>query len=77
MSIALRPFHFYLEPFERKVSGTQYYVSMRKAIGFVIVLWALSHFLSQTFVALNAAAAQSFKTLETAAKVAEQNLIKK
>jgi hypothetical protein len=48
---------------------------MRKAIGFVIVLWALSHFLNQTFTALNSAAAQSFKTIETAARVAEIQLI--
>jgi hypothetical protein len=44
---------------------------MRSAIGFVIVLWGLSHFLSQTFSAFNAAAAQSFNTLETAALKAE------
>jgi hypothetical protein len=48
---------------------------MRKAIGFLIVLWGLSYFLSQTFVALNSAAAQSFKTIETAAAVAEARLI--
>ena len=49
--------------------------NMRKAIGFVIVLWALSHFLNQTFTALNLAVAQSFKTIETAAKVSEKRLI--
>lgn len=48
---------------------------MRKAVGFVIILWALSHFLNQTFTALNSAAAQSFKTIETAARVAEIQLI--
>ncbi len=51
--------------------------TMRNAISFVIVLWALSHFLNQAFTALNAAVAQSFKTIETAAVVAEQNLIMK
>ena len=50
---------------------------MRKAIGFVIILWALSHFLGQSFSALNSAAAQGFNTLETAAEVAEQRLIQK
>ena len=50
---------------------------MRKAIGFVIVLWALSQFLNQAFVALNSAAAQSFKTIETAAIVAEKRMIEK
>jgi hypothetical protein len=48
---------------------------MRKAIGFVIVLWAVSHFLSNSFSALNSAAAQSFRTIETAARVAEIKLI--
>ncbi len=48
---------------------------MRKAIGFVIVLWALSQFLSNSFQALDAAASQSFKTVETAARVAEIHLI--
>jgi len=49
---------------------------MRKAIGFVIILWALSHFLQSSFLALNSAVEQSFKTVETAAKVAEKHLIK-
>jgi hypothetical protein len=48
---------------------------MRKAIGFVIILWALSQFLSNSFHALDAAASQSLKTVETAAKVAEKHLI--
>lgn len=48
---------------------------MRKAIGFVIILWALSQFLSGSFQALDAAATQSLKTVETAAKVAELHLI--
>ena len=47
---------------------------MRKAIGFLIVLWGLSNFLSQTFVQLDEAGAQSFKTLETAALAAEIRL---
>ena len=50
---------------------------MRKAIGIVIVLYALSHFLSESFNALDQAAAQSFKTIETAAIVAEERLIQK
>ncbi len=50
---------------------------MRKAIGFVIVLYALSHFMSESFSALNRAASQSFKTIETAALVAEERLIQK
>ena len=49
---------------------------MRKAIGFLIILWGLSNFLNQTFVSLDKAAAQSFKTIETAARVSEIKLIK-
>jgi hypothetical protein len=48
---------------------------MFRAIGFVIILWALSQYFNQSFLALNGAAAQSFKTIETAAKVAEIKLI--
>jgi hypothetical protein len=47
---------------------------MRKAIGIVIVLYALSHFLSESFSALDHAAAQSFKTIESAAQVAEEHI---
>ena len=48
---------------------------MRKAIGFLIILWGLSNFLQSTFTALDSAASQSFKTIETAARVAEVRLI--
>jgi hypothetical protein len=44
---------------------------MRQAIGFVIILWALSQFMQSTFTAADAALTQSFKTVETAAAVAE------
>jgi hypothetical protein len=63
--------------FSREKFLGRYTPSMRKAIGFVIILWALSHFLNQTFVALNSAAAQSFKTIETAAVVAQERLIER
>ncbi len=49
---------------------------MRKAIGFLIVLTALSHFFDQAFTALDDAASQGFQTLQTAAVVAEERLIK-
>lgn len=55
--------------------GSQFSNNMRKAIGFVIILWALSQFLSNSFHALDAAASQSLKTVETAARVAEIRLI--
>ena len=48
---------------------------MRKAIGFVIVLWAVSQFLPQAFIAFSGTLTQSFKTVETAARVAEIQLI--
>lgn len=48
---------------------------MRKAIGFVIVLWAVSQFLPQSFAAFSSTLTQSFKTVETAARVAEIQLI--
>ncbi len=48
---------------------------MRKAIGFVIILWAMSQFLSGTFFALDAALTQSLQTVETASRVAEMHLI--
>lgn len=48
---------------------------MRKAIGFVIVLWAVSQFLPQSFIAFGSTLTQGFKTIETAARVAEIQLI--
>lgn len=47
---------------------------MFKAIGFVIVLYALSHFFSSAFSALDNAATESFRTLETAAIVSQIHL---
>jgi hypothetical protein len=40
---------------------------IRTSIGFLIVLWGLSQFFSNSFQALDSAAAQSFKTIEAAA----------
>jgi hypothetical protein len=50
---------------------------MRRAIGFLIVLWGLSQFLEQSFSALDDATTQSLRTLETAASVAEERMLKK
>jgi LEA14-like dessication related protein len=50
---------------------------MRNAIGFIIILWGLSNFLSQSFIALDNAATQSLKTIEVAAIVAQEELIKR
>lgn len=48
---------------------------MRNAIGFVIMLWALSQFFSSSFEALDSAARESFITLETAAVTAQLQII--
>jgi Mg2+/Co2+ transporter CorB len=40
---------------------------MRKAIGLLIILWALSQFFSSSVIALDSAARESFHTLEAAA----------
>lgn len=50
---------------------------MRNAIGFVIVLWGLTHFLGTAFSAFGAAATQSFQTWQTAALKAEEYLLTK
>ncbi len=47
---------------------------MRNAIGFLIVLWGLSEFFDTAFVALDSAARESFRTLETAAIVSQKSL---
>lgn len=41
---------------------------MRSAIGFLIVLWGLSHFFIASFPALDQAATESFKLVEVVAK---------
>lgn len=49
---------------------------MRRAIGFIIVLWGLSHFFGQAFQALEKAATASFQTVEVAATVTQEKLTK-
>ncbi len=49
---------------------------MRKAIGFLIILWGLSEFFDTAFLALDSAARESFRTLETAAVVSQESLKK-
>lgn len=44
---------------------------MFKAIGFVIVLWALSHYFAQTFLALDDAATASLRAVEAAANLSQ------
>lgn len=50
---------------------------MFRAIGFLIILWGLSNYFSQSFVALDDAAAASFNALESAANVTEQQLLQR
>lgn len=50
---------------------------MRNAIGFVIMLWALSHFFTSSFEALDNAARESFKTIEAAAVTTQLELMSK
>lgn len=50
---------------------------MRKAIGFIIVLYGLSHFFSSAFIALDSAATESFRTLETAATLSQVQMREK
>lgn len=47
---------------------------MRKALGFLIILWGLSHFFSAAFSALDDTARQVAQAIGTAAAVSEQNM---
>ena len=47
---------------------------MRKGIGFIIILWGLSQFFTSSFTALDSAATETFKALEAAAIVSQQNM---
>jgi hypothetical protein len=47
---------------------------MFRAIGFLIILWGLSQFFSSSFVALDGAATESFRTIEMAAIVSQTQL---
>jgi len=50
---------------------------MFRAIGFLIVLWGLSNFFSSSFEALDNAARESFRVIETAAVVSQIELREK
>ena len=47
---------------------------MRKAVGFVIILWALSQYFSTSFVALDDAARETLRAVETAAVVSQTQI---
>lgn len=50
---------------------------MRNAIGFVIVLWALSKFFTATFDAFDSAAAETLKSVELAAEISQVRMLEK
>ncbi len=47
---------------------------MRRAIGFLIILWGLSNFFSASFAALDNAAHEVIETIELAAIVSQKQL---
>jgi hypothetical protein len=47
---------------------------MFKALGFLIILWGLSHFFSGAFSALDSAAIQGFKTFEAATILSQDKI---
>lgn len=47
---------------------------MRRAIGFLIILWGLSQFFTTATPALDDAARETFKAVEAAAIVSQTNL---
>lgn len=50
---------------------------MRKAIGFLIILWGLSQFFHTAFPALDGAARESLKAVEAAALLSQQQFEEK
>jgi len=47
---------------------------MRKALGFLIILWGLSQYFTTALPALDSAARESFRTVEVAAVVTQDSL---
>jgi hypothetical protein len=50
---------------------------MRKAIGFLIIVWGLSNFFSNAFKALDSAATESLRLVEASALNSQEALLKK
>ena len=50
---------------------------MRRALGFLIILWGLSQFFSTSFGALDGAARESFKLVEVTAVASQQQIVEK
>ena len=47
---------------------------MRRALGFLIILWGLSQFFSTSFNALDSAAREAFKLVEVSAVVSQARI---
>lgn len=47
---------------------------MRQAIGFLIILWGLSHYFGEALAGLEDAATATFKTVEVAATASQQRI---
>jgi len=47
---------------------------MRKAIGFLIMLWGISQYFTTALPALDSAARESFQVIEVAASVSQEKL---
>jgi hypothetical protein len=60
-------------PWSRGVSMSQK-ATMFRAIGFLIILWGLSLYFSNSFLALDSAATESFRAIEFAAVVSQSEL---
>lgn len=50
------------------------HITMRRAIGFLIVLWGLSQVFSSSISALDDAASESFRAIEAAAILSQTQL---
>lgn len=48
---------------------------MRRSVGFLIMLWGVSQFFSTSFPALDGAARESFKLIETSAVISQEKLL--
>lgn len=48
---------------------------MRRAIGFIIMLWALSQFFATAFVAADGAARESFHLIEASAVTSQHKIL--
>ena len=49
---------------------------MRRSFGFLIMLWGVSQFFSTSFSALDGAARESFKLIETSAVISQEKILK-